>query len=218
MDDLDVIRFVAMENISRKSIPRAGALKKRKYKDAGRAPHPSYREACRPGGRDNHLYRSTVSAKGHLYGADRAPFEEHRYVGSIGSMMGAKSEGVQIPDDRRDKEKDKRMKTTTKRNKRAMYAMLAVALSMTGSTAIAQEHRKAISRPAPAYPEIARKMKLSGAVKVQVVISADGQIKETRVIGGHPIFVSIVQDTLKNWKYVPASGETTLVLEFNFQP
>lgn len=106
----------------------------------------------------------------------------------------------------------------TKRSWRAACAMLVIGTSLPGLSAVAQEHRKAISHPTPVYPEIAKKMQLTGVVKVQVVISADGVIKETRVIGGHPIFVSIVQDTLKNWKYAPASGETTLVLEFNFQP
>jgi len=132
--------------------------------------------------------------------------------------LGVKSEGVQISDDRHDIEKAKRMKTTTKRNLRAMCAMLVIGMSLPGLNAVAQEHRKAISHPAPVYPEIAKRMQLTGVVKVQVVVGADGGIKETRVIGGHPIFVNIVQDTLKNWKYAPASGETTLVLEFNFQP
>jgi TonB family protein len=107
---------------------------------------------------------------------------------------------------------------TTKRSRRAIYAMLLMGMSLTGLSAMAQEKRKAISHPAPVYPETAKRMQLTGVVKVQVVIGADGQIKETKVIGGHPIFVNTVQETLKNWKYAPASSETTQVLEFNFQP
>ncbi len=30
--------------------------------------------------------------------------------------------------------------------------------------------------------------------------------------------VSSVEETLKNWKYVPASSESTVQLEFNFRP
>ncbi len=51
-----------------------------------------------------------------------------------------------------------------------------------------------------------------------VVVAPDGHIKETRVIGGHPLLVSSVEETLKNWKYVPASSESTVQLEFNFRP
>jgi hypothetical protein len=30
------------------------------------------------------------------------------------------------------------------------------------------------------------------------------------------VLVSAVEETLKNWKYAPASGETTALLQFNF--
>ena len=97
-------------------------------------------------------------------------------------------------------------------------ALLAMTLSLGAANLQAQEGRKVLSNPVPAYPEVARRMRLSGVVKVQVVIGADGRIKEKNVIGGHPILVSVVEDTLKNWKYAPAGGETTTQLEFNFHP
>ena len=82
----------------------------------------------------------------------------------------------------------------------------------------AQETRKAFNRPTPTYPETARQFRLSGVVKVQVVIAPDGQIKDVKVIGGHPVLVNAVQDTLMNWKYAPTSGETTATLACNFHP
>jgi TonB family protein len=99
-----------------------------------------------------------------------------------------------------------------------MYAMLVMGMSLTRLSAVAQENRRLISHPPPVYPETAKRMLLSGVVKVQVVIGVDGQIKETKIIGGHPVFVSTVQETLKRWKYAPANGETTAQLEFNFHP
>jgi TonB family protein len=82
----------------------------------------------------------------------------------------------------------------------------------------AQEARKLLNSPTPTYPETARQFRLSGVVKVQVVIAPDGQIKEVKVLGGHPVLVNAVEDTLKNWKYAPASSETTAILVFNFHP
>jgi protein TonB len=98
----------------------------------------------------------------------------------------------------------------------AAGSFFAVALSLTAPRASAQESRKAISNPTPAYPEVAKKLHLAGTVKVQVVIAANGQIKEVKVVGGHPVLVSAVEETLKTWKYAPASGETTTQLQFNF--
>jgi TonB family protein len=100
----------------------------------------------------------------------------------------------------------------------AARAFLAVALLLATVNLPAQETRKLISSPAPAYPEMARKLRLIGVVKLQVVIAPDGKITSTKVIGGHPLLVNSVEETLKNWKYAPASTETTTQLEFNFHP
>jgi len=106
----------------------------------------------------------------------------------------------------------------TKLTLTAARTFLAMVLMLTAVTLPAQESRKVLSNPEPPYPEVARRLRLSGIVKVQVVISADGKIKETKITGGHPIFVNSVEETLKNWKYAPASAETTTQLEFNFHP
>ena len=97
-------------------------------------------------------------------------------------------------------------------------ALLAMALSLGVANLQAQESRKAVSNPVPAYPEVARRLRLTGVVKVQVVIGTDGRIKDKTVIGGHPVLVSAVEEALKNWKYAHASAETTTQLEFNFHP
>jgi TonB family protein len=65
---------------------------------------------------------------------------------------------------------------------------------------------------------MAKRLRLTGVVKVQVVIAPNGQIKQTKVLGGHPVLVTAVEETLKNWKYAPASAETTTQLEFSFHP
>jgi TonB family protein len=101
---------------------------------------------------------------------------------------------------------------------RAARAFLAMALLLLAVNLPAQETRKVISNPAPMYPEMAKKLRLTGVVKLQVVISPDGKITSTKVIGGHPVLVNSVEETLKNWKYAPASTETTTQLEFNFHP
>src|SRR6516225_7266023 len=86
-----------------------------------------------------------------------------------------------------------------------MVALLAI-------NVLAQEGRRVIANPAPVYPEIAKAAGLKGVVKVQVVIGADGTIKDTKVIGGHPMLVEAVKDALKKWKYAPSSSETVTIL------
>jgi len=97
-------------------------------------------------------------------------------------------------------------------------SFLAMALILTALNLPAQEGRKLISNPTPAYPETAKRFRLTGVVKVEVVVAPDGHIKATKVVGGHPLLVSAVEETLKNWKYAPASTEATVLLEFKFNP
>lgn len=106
----------------------------------------------------------------------------------------------------------------SKLTKMAARTFLAMALMLSAANLPAQDGRKAITNPAPPYPEVAKKFRLTGIVKVQVVIAADGHIKSVRPIGGHPVLVDSVKQTLKDWKYAPASSETATVLEFEFHP
>jgi TonB family protein len=103
-----------------------------------------------------------------------------------------------------------------------LSALLIAAVSFApySPRAFAEDHpeRKIRIRVAPVYPEIARRMKLNGTVRVQVVISPNGNVKETKVIGGHPILVTAAVDAVKKWKFDPASAETTGILEITFDP
>jgi protein TonB len=76
--------------------------------------------------------------------------------------------------------------------------------------------RKPVANPNPEYPEIARRMNLSGTVRVELVIAADGTIKSAKVLGGHPVLADAVQRALKRWKYAPAATETTIEVDFKF--
>jgi len=53
-------------------------------------------------------------------------------------------------------------------------------------------------------------------VKIEVVITPDGRVKSTRVIGGHPLLVQACQDAVKEWKFAAAPEETTQIVEFEF--
>jgi TonB family protein len=97
-------------------------------------------------------------------------------------------------------------------------ALRVMALALIAISVYGQEARKIIVQATPAYPEMARRLRLQGTVKVQVVIGADGQIKDTKVMGGSPLLVESTLEALKKWKYAPASSETTAMLEFNFHP
>jgi outer membrane biosynthesis protein TonB len=97
-----------------------------------------------------------------------------------------------------------------------IMAIAGLALMLIGMPVCAQSARKVISNPEPVYPELAKKMHLTGVVKVVVVIGPEGQIKTMDFQGGHPLLIESVQTALKQWKYAPASSESKILLEFKF--
>jgi TonB family protein len=84
--------------------------------------------------------------------------------------------------------------------------------------AYAQEElaRKVKTKVAPIYPDIARRMSIAGIVKVAVVVTPGGNVKSTKVVGGHPLLVNAAMDALKKWKFEAAPEESTGVVEFKF--
>lgn len=96
----------------------------------------------------------------------------------------------------------------------ATLFVCSAAFAQGGSTD--EGKRKIKNKVAPVYPELARRMNVSGKVKIEVVITPDGRVKSTRVVGGHPLLVQPCQDAIKEWKFMPAPEETMEVVEFNF--
>jgi len=78
--------------------------------------------------------------------------------------------------------------------------------------------RKLKNKIAPLYPELARRMNITGVVKVQVTVDKTGVIKNTKLVGGHPILANAAMDAVRKWRYESGSDETTGVVEFHFDP
>jgi TonB family protein len=78
--------------------------------------------------------------------------------------------------------------------------------------------RRARSKVQPIYPELARKMNISGTVKIEVVVAPNGTVRDARIVGGHPVLASAALEAAKKWRFEPASGESTGIIDFKFEP
>ncbi len=78
--------------------------------------------------------------------------------------------------------------------------------------------RKVKSRVPPLYPDIARRMNITGTVKVMVVVAPNGSLRSSKAVGGHPLLVNAAMDAIKKWKFESATEESSGVVEFKFQP
>ena len=78
--------------------------------------------------------------------------------------------------------------------------------------------RKAKTKVAPLYPDMARRLNISGTVRFAVVVAPNGNLKSTKVLGGHPVLVNAAMDALRKWKFESAADESSGIIEFKFQP
>ena len=93
-----------------------------------------------------------------------------------------------------------------------------LAVSLAGAQTMNDEgKRKVKTKTAPAYPELARRLNIAGKVKIEVVIAPDGHVRSARAVGGHPVLVQACLDTVRDWRFEPASEETTQTVEFEFK-
>ena len=100
-----------------------------------------------------------------------------------------------------------------------------VAMSLISpAPAVAQEEkteeisRKAKTKVAPIYPEIARRMSIAGTVRLAITVAPNGAVKSSKAMGGHPLLVNAAMDAVRQWKFEPAATESNGIVEFKFQP
>ena len=104
----------------------------------------------------------------------------------------------------------------------ALLAMMALATGVGATGLRAQDAqgeiaRRVKSKVAAVYPELARKMNLTGTVKVSVIVAPNGTVKDAKVVGGHPLLANAALDAIRKWRFEPATGETSGIVDFKFE-
>jgi TonB family protein len=84
--------------------------------------------------------------------------------------------------------------------------------------ALADGARKVVQKIVPIYPAVAKRMNLSGTVKVLAVVAPDGSVKKVEPLGGSPLLLQAAEDAISRWKYAPASAESREPVEMRFNP
>jgi TonB family protein len=59
-------------------------------------------------------------------------------------------------------------------------------------------------------------MHIQGTVKVAASVKSDGNVKQTRVLGGNPVLVEAASEAVAKWKFEAAPTETTEVVQVVF--
>ncbi len=97
------------------------------------------------------------------------------------------------------------------------YFLLIASMALVLALPTRAEERMAKSKVAPVYPEIARRMKVEGEVKVAVTVDPEGRVVAVKPVSGNHILSEAAQDAVRKWRFESGSGVATfdVGVEFN---
>lgn len=78
--------------------------------------------------------------------------------------------------------------------------------------------RKLVYKENPGYPLTLREAHIGGVVRLEIMISAKGNVDSVTPLGGNPVLVEAASAAVRRWKYAPADAETKTQVEFTFDP
>lgn len=64
---------------------------------------------------------------------------------------------------------------------------------------------KLVRGGSPTYPQLARQMKVSGVVKLEIQVAADGRVVTAKAISGHPVLAAAAMEAARKWTYTAAT-------------
>lgn len=99
--------------------------------------------------------------------------------------------------------------------RRSLLLLLSL-LMLTPGIALAAGRRAVVSKVAPVYPELAKRMHVSGVVVVLATVLPDGSVSDAKVESGHALLGTAAQDAVKRWRFEPGSETTSMTVDVNF--
>ncbi len=101
------------------------------------------------------------------------------------------------------------------RKKAGSLAALAL-LALVAVSARADE-RAVKSRVEPIYPELAKRMKISGPVNMEATVDANGKVTDVKTTSGNHLLAGAAEDAVRKWKFVSGDGTAVVHVEINFK-
>jgi TonB family protein len=101
----------------------------------------------------------------------------------------------------------------------SLFQAAALALLVTLALPVparAADDRAVKSRVAPVYPEIARRLKVCGSIKIEAKVDPEGTVIETKALSGNHMLSVAAEEAVRKWRFVPAATQSTVEVTVNF--
>jgi TonB family protein len=102
-----------------------------------------------------------------------------------------------------------------------MHAFAVASLLIAPHTMLAappaEAHRAVITRVAPVYPELAKRMGLSGRVLIRAVVLPNGTVSEVHIEAGHPLLRSAAGEAVLRWRFAVNASSSDCIVSVTFE-
>jgi TonB family protein len=99
---------------------------------------------------------------------------------------------------------------------RLMQAAALALVVMLAIPAGAADARAVKSRVPPVYPEIAKRMRVTGEVRLEVTVDANGTVTDVKTVSGNRMLSIAAEDAVRKWKFEPGSGVSMVEVALTF--
>jgi TonB family protein len=94
----------------------------------------------------------------------------------------------------------------------------ALVLVMAMAVTAKADDRAVKTRVAPIYPDIAKRMHVSGTVNIEATVDADGKVNSAKTLSGNPLLAPAAEDAVRKWRFEPGQGPSKVPVVINFTP
>jgi len=106
-------------------------------------------------------------------------------------------------------------------SRRCILVLLALLVAVSGGlpaqdSSTSANSRRIVRHVAPVYPDLARHMSITGAVRIVATVAPNGSVKSIEPVGGNPVLLKASQEAVMNWKYAAGPAETKELIELRF--
>jgi TonB family protein len=98
--------------------------------------------------------------------------------------------------------------------RRSLGLSFLVILWLCTTATFAQEPCKSKGEVRASYPELAKRMKIAGSVRLELMLDKGGAVRDVKVLGGNPVLVSAATEAVKHSKF---ENPEPCVITFDFK-
>ena len=71
-------------------------------------------------------------------------------------------------------------------------------------------------RVSPVYPEVAKRMRIGGVVRLEVTVSTEGKVVGVKTVSGNRMLSNAAEDAVRQWHFAAGSEESVEIVDMNF--